>query len=137
MPQPPFPYETSSAFADILSHASRLARSPDSAGTLVIQVVGAEPFVQFGGGADGIEMEFPLITPEQRSRESALRRFLDEPGLKMRVTFGDNGAQFLDVDLPGEPNYVAQLARDVLTSVMGVEQSGALSFMGEGLGVAV
>lgn len=127
-------YEVTGGFADLLAHTTRLASSPDDSGTLVIGVVDALPFVQFAGGAGGIEMDFPLVTDDQREREKAFRRFLVERGLTARVTEGDNGERFLDVDLPGDPSRVAQLARDVLTEVWEVGPSARLTFMGESVG---
>ena len=127
-------YEVTGGFADILRHVTRLARSPDDAGTLVIGVVDAAPFVQFAGGAGGIEWDFPLVTDDQRERAKAFRSFLVARGLTARVTEGDNGERFLDVDFPGDPSRVAQIARDALTEIWGVEPSAMLTFMGESVG---
>lgn len=126
-------YDVTGGFADLLTHATRLARSP-GAGTLVIGVVNATPFLQFAGGAGGIEMDFPVITAEQRERAPAFRLFLKERGLTARVTEGKNGEVFLDVDLPGDPVRVAQLARDLLIDVWEIAPSAALTFLGEGVG---
>jgi hypothetical protein len=114
----------------------RLAQTPGHQGTLVIQVVDAEPFVQFTGGAAGIEMDFPMITTAQRERKESLRRFFEARGLRTRATFGSNGGEFLDVDVLPDPARLTDITTTVLTDVFHVSRSAQLQFMGEGPGVA-
>jgi hypothetical protein len=97
-------------------------------------VVDDVPFVQFAGGAGGVELDFPLVTAEQRLRAPVFRTFLAERALTARVSEGKNGEVFLDVDLPGDPVRVAQVAHDLLTGVWEVDPAAKLTFLGESLG---
>ena len=127
-------YETEGSFADILSHANRLVRSPEDVGTLVIGVVGGEEFVQFAGGPGGVQWDFPVVTKEQRAWVSGFQDYCRQFGLEPHERPDEGGQMYLDVDLPSDASRIAQIARDTLVSVMGVDPSARLTFMGEGVG---
>jgi hypothetical protein len=98
--------------------------------------VDAEPFLQFTGGPSQVEMDFPLITPIQRGREDRIRRFFESRSIHVRSTFGSNGAQFLDVDLPGDPALITSLTEAAFPEIFEVPSTVELDFASEGLGVA-
>jgi len=91
-------------------YLERLVRSPDDTSILVIQVVDADPFLQFTGGPSGAQMDFPLITAAERARAPFIRRFFDGRKLHVRGTFGSDGAGFIDIDLPADAAFIAKIA---------------------------
>jgi len=111
-------------------------RSPRDSGTLVIQVVDTELFLQFTGGPSGIQMDFPLITQAQRAREPRIRRFFEARQLHVRTTFGSDRSQFLDIDLAADPAFITTIAEAALAEIFDVRPPIELAFMGEGWGVA-
>ena len=133
---PPFQYSGAGELSRIRPHLEALLTNPKNLATLIIQAVDGEEFVQFTGGIGGVEMDFPLITEPQRAREAAIRRFITEHGHRVRVTFGSDGSQFLDIDLPADASMIAKLTERVFTDLFGLSSSITLRFTGEGFTVA-
>ncbi len=122
--------------AQLSEYISRLLASPNGVGTLVIQVVDAEPFLQFTGGHAGVQVDFPLITPLQRARESRIRQFLEARHLHIRSTFGSDGGAFIDVELPPNGPALTDIVKAAFLEVFEVPPSARLQFAHEGIGVA-
>jgi hypothetical protein len=129
-------YDSEGSFADVLSHANRLVRSPDDGGTLVVSVVGGEAFVQFAGGPGGVQWDFPVVTKDQRALEGAFRAYCGQHGLAIADRYDEGAQQYLDVDLPADASRIAQIVHDALTGIMGVDPSARLTFLGESVGPA-
>ena len=100
--------------------------------TAVIQVTGTEKFIQFDGGPEEIWMDFPLVTPDQQSREQAIRHFARARGLQVVENSGSDGSLFLDVVLPADPDEVAQHTRDAFVELMSVEGNAEIEVLGDG-----
>jgi len=136
-PKPrPFSYSATGGLDRIRPHIDALLTNPKNLATLIIQVLDAEPFVQFTGGIEGVEMDFPQITDLQRSREQIIRQFIADHGHKIRVTFGSDGDQFLDIDLPPDARMISDLTEKVFTRLYSLAPSVTLRFTGEGFEVA-
>lgn len=132
---PAFPESRRGTLADVPTYLERLVRSPDDTATLVIQVVDAEPFLQFTGGRSGVQLAFPLITSAQRAREQVIRRFFDARNLHIRSTFGSDGAGFIDIDLPADAAFLAKISDAAFDEIFEARAPLELEFMGERLGV--
>jgi hypothetical protein len=77
-------------------------------------------------------MDFPLITTQQRAREPAIRRFVEARRQRVRATFGSDGNQFIDVELPADPALLTTIAEDALREIFDLRLPVPLQFMGEG-----
>ena len=125
------------SLADLHSYVGRLIRSPNSGGTLVIQIRGAEAFIQFTGGSSGVEMDFPLVTPDQKAREPIIRAFCDRYHLRLRVSFGTDGSGFLDVDLAPDVGMISTVVRAAFAEIFDVREPMTVDYLSAGLAVAV
>ena len=127
------PPKTSGTFADLQPQLDRLVRATDPHAFLVIELEDTPHFVQFSAGADVIELDYPIVTVEQRSREAAVRQFCTTAGHRLRETTGSNGARFLDCDLPRDATLAAAAVRQALEAVFGATATTRLLFGGDRL----
>jgi hypothetical protein len=119
--------------ADLPRHLTRLTRAPSGA-YLIVQAAGEDDaFLQFSAGRDAIQMDHPLITEKQLSREDAFRAACESIRRVAYETRGSDGSRFLDCDLPTDPSVAAADARRVLESVFEIQPNTQLRFIGEGL----
>jgi len=119
--------------ADIAVHIRRLLDAP-AGGALIIELVGAEDaFLQFTAGPNQVQIDHPLITPQQMARENALRETLSALGLTPYETVGSDGARFLDADCPRDAVGAAILVQRILSSLFQVDHSTQLRFVGNDL----
>jgi hypothetical protein len=130
-----FKHDVIGNFNDIESNITMLISSPTNDGVLVLQVVGHEAFVQLSGGRNGVEIDFAVITPFQKSKETAIRSFFKGRGLEIREST-NNGSLFLDVSLASNAVQITTLVKQLLNSVFAIDPTAKLQFMGERLGVA-
>lgn len=118
---------------DIEGYVVRLANAPDY-GVLVITIDGSEDFLQFSASRGTVQMDFPLVTPTQQSREQAIREFFRARGHTLIENRGSEGSRFLDWDFAGDPIVVADLTKIVLTSLFGATEATRFRFQTQGLG---
>jgi len=109
----------------------RLLEATDPHAFLVISVAGTPHFLQFNASKAAIELDFPLVTADQRAHEKAFRQFCRGPDLSLRESSGSDGSRFLDCDLPHDAHRAAEIARQALRALFGVADSAPLTFEGE------
>ena len=118
---------------DVGRHLQRLLDAP-TGGSLIIEVAGrADAFIQFTADADVIQIDHPLITPEQIGRELALRRMLTQAGLTPYESLGSNGGRFLDCDVPSDAGTAAVIVNAILETLFEIDCTSELRFIGNGL----
>jgi hypothetical protein len=125
--------EAVGTFADLERQLDRLVRAKDPHAFLVIEVQDTPHFLQFSAGPEAIELDYPLITAEQRKREGAFRRFCTGAGLTLRDTTGSDGSRFLDCDLPRDVGAAAATVRRALQDLFGASATTRLLFRGDRL----
>jgi hypothetical protein len=103
---------------------------------LIIAVQGTEDFVQFSASEASVQMDFPLVTAAQQAREEAVRTFFEARSMPIVENRGLDGSRFLDVELGGDPEVIAEITREVLAEVFGASPADSLQFDGQGLGSA-
>ena len=119
--------------ADVQRHLERLLKASDPHAFLVIELQGTTHFLQFTANAGAIEMDYPLVSKEQRQREDVLRTFCTGAGLRLRQTQGSDGTQFLDCDLPHDIAPAAAIVRRALEELFGATSTTQFLFSGDGL----
>ena len=119
--------------SDLPLHLLRLKEAPTGA-FLIVEVTGLDDaFLQFAAGPGVIQMDHPLITRAQASREHAFRNACEAIGRVAYESPASDGSRFLDCDLPDDPSAAAADVRRVLESLFRVGPGTALNFVGEGL----
>ena len=119
--------------ADVRRHLQRLVNAQDQRAFLIISVEGTPHFLQFSANTSGIEMDFPLVTSEQRDREARFRELCSAESLPLRETRGSDGTPFLDCDLPRDAAQASEIVRRALEGLFGVSDSASLRFEGDHL----
>lgn len=102
-------------------------------GLLVLTVKGTEQFVQYSGGTTGIQLDLPMVTRSHQDRETRIRAFLAGRGERVVERRGTDGARFLDVDLPADPERLAQLTAGIVCEVFGAPATVRLVIQSDGL----
>ena len=118
---------------DLPIYVDRLMRSNGPYAYIIINIVHSEDFVQLSGSASGVEVDFPQITPRQRSFEEKIRGVAGREGLEVVETHGSDGSRFLDLNVNGESRVVAAICSKVLREVYSVSGDVELLFQHVGL----
>lgn len=118
---------------DIPGYISRLMRSADARAFLTIRLAGSDDFLQMTGGERGVQLDFPMITPRQRSFEAKVRESVAGQGLAIVENYGSDGARFLDIEVEGTPQAVAAVCSKMLRAVYSVPGDAELIFQHAGL----
>jgi len=100
---------------------------------VILTVRGTDSFVQYSGGATGIQLDLPLITPHQQEREAAIHAFFAKQGERVIERRGTDGARFVDVDLPADPDRLARLTAGLVSEVFGASRIVKLVVQSDGL----
>lgn len=114
-------------------YVDRLMRSRSGFAYLIIGVDHADDFIQMTGDSNGVQLDFPLITTRQQTREALIKRTAQTEGLSVVENFGTDGARFLDLDVHGSSRKIAELCCRMLERLFDVDDDTALSFDFDGL----
>jgi len=114
------------------SYIARLIRGAASdTAFLIITVSGTEDFLQLIADCEGVELDFPLITGRQMSFEWKFRSIAEFEGCPLSENRGDDGARFLDVELPADAAEVSRIVEVFLLELFGVGLHTELEFEGD------
>ncbi len=132
---PPQQSVVEGGLGDLRAHLSLLIDAPVDANPFLIVAVYRENdrFLQFSVSADVVQLDHPLISPEQKERETAVRAALEGADCTPEINLGSDGSRFLDCDLPRSVDSVVQATSAVLPSALGVDNSTRLIFSSVGL----
>lgn len=118
---------------DLARYIDRLMRSPDPYAYVIINVANTEDFMQLTGDASGVQIDFPQVTPRQRSFEEKIREVASREGLDVIENHGSTGELFLDLNVNGEWRAVAAICSKVLRDVYNLSGETELTFNHDGL----
>jgi len=121
-------YSESGLLADLPKQFDLLQNSTSSFETLVISVNSTSEFVQFSKYGKNIELDFPLVTDNQKILEPKFREVCKVHALEIRDSEGSDGSRFLDVDLPQGTEKRATIVKNILTDVFDVTERAKLKF---------
>ena len=105
------------------SLVTRLVNSKVEHSYLGIKPEGATAFFQLTASGESTQIDFPLITAEQKALSSAVKEVASRNALVVYETIGTGGSKFLDIDVNGNPSRVTEAVKIL---VNGVFSSGDL-----------
>jgi hypothetical protein len=108
-------------------------RSEDPHAFVIVNVAHSEDFLQLSGDRNSVQVDFPLITPRQRSLEGTIRDVAEHEGLDVVETSGSDGSRFLDVNVNGDYRAVAAICSKILRGVYSLSGHVELKFEHVGL----
>ncbi len=95
---------------------------------LIIKIQGTYDFIQFTGDTKGVQLNFPLITEEQKQHEAAFNNVSKKLNLKVIENKGSDGSRFLDIDINGNANEISNTIKSFIKNLFNVDQSTSLEF---------
>ena len=105
-----------------------LMNSSNEYAFLVIKIHGTEDFIQFTGGPEGVQLDFPLITDRQKNLESTFKRVGRELNLIVIENKGSDGSRFLDIELNGNASEITEIITKFIGNLFNVSSSTKLAF---------
>ena len=113
---------------DLPKYFNLLQNSSPSFETLIISIKASDDFVQFSRDGKNVEMDFPLVTPQQKALELKFRAVCKKQNLDIREVIGSDESLFLDADLPKATRDRANIVKNILTDVFDITESEKLKF---------
>jgi len=118
---------------DVVVYVDRLMRSLSEYAFLIIGVGHNDDFIQMTGDRNGVQLDFPLITPRQKMREALINDAARNEGLSVVENLGTDGSRFLDIDVEGSSKRIAVISCRMLERLFAVDDNTVLSFSFDGL----
>ncbi len=123
---------TSPSLHHIAHHVNALMRSTTPDAFVMIRVQGTDDFIQFSGDRHGIQMDFPMITEHQQELRPLIEQTCHQLGLSLTVNIGSDGTEFLDYELQGTRESIAETIKTIFQHVFHVDESQPLEFQAHG-----
>ena len=117
--------------ASMQAHIEGLMASPRQDSFLIVTVKGTEEFIQFTSDQTGVQLDFPIITARQRTKEQSFRETAKKQGLAVIESKGSDGSRFLDINIEGSPSEVSQVARAFVADFLDVTDDSDLEYKAE------
>ena len=118
--------------SDIPKSIEGLVSSTHDQVFLIITVTETNEFAQLSASEGKTQLDFPLITTEQKQRKSDIINICKELGLELTINTGTNGAEFLDYELQGTPEEISNIVVKVITKLFNVTPTTPLGFQTNG-----
>ncbi|MBL0350425.1 MAG: hypothetical protein IPP68_08620 [Elusimicrobia bacterium] len=116
-------------FSDIPRFVGKLAKEKTYDPFLIVTIENTDHFIQFRSTPDGIEIDFPLITDRQKSREEVIRSAGKDLKLRLDVNKSADGADsFLDFYLKSTPEELSRVILIFFQKVYGAKGNERLVF---------
>ena len=113
---------------EIPVYVDRLMKSGDEHAFLTIEIAHSKDFVQLTASAESAQLDFPMVTSDQRKYERKVKDFAAAEGLTIVENYGSDGSLFLDIEVEGTSQKVAAICSKMLRGVFGVSGSTDLIF---------
>ena len=112
----------------ISRYIERLMLDGREGGFLIISIQGTDDFIQFTGDAQGVQIDFPIVTKRQASLEQAFMDACRVIGVSVKRSSGTDGSQFLDANINGSVHEVSGKVWTVLSTLYSVSEDTTLAF---------
>ena len=117
--------------ASLQAHIERLMVSPRPDSFVIVTVKGTGDFIQFTGDQTGVQLDFPIITARQKTKEQRFRETARKQGLAVIESKGSDGSRFLDINIEGSPSEVSRVARAFAAEFLDVTDDSDLEYKAE------
>lgn len=115
-------------FTDIQLFINELRNSKADDAFLIIKIDGTENFIQFSGTSEVVQMDFPMITENQRTYEMRIKAYGKKHELEIVENLGTDGSRFLDFDLSGSASLIATQIVTAFSDIFSVDSDRMLQF---------
>lgn len=131
---PPIPSAKSKGvLADLSLYLSALLESDDPYAFLIVTHESSGDFLQFTAGDNSAQMDFPLITEQQKNKADKIKSTCSNLGLVSEENNGSDGSEFYDWNLTGSPDEMSKIISSVFAQAFGVKSEDQLIFEHDGL----
>lgn len=114
---------------DFYYYFLKLKEANNNDSFLIITIDGTDDFIQFKNIDGEYEVDFPLVTERQKSKEPAIKKACDKLGLKLQENYStDKKDKFLDIYLKISPNKLSDIVKNLFIEVFGTTSSTAYVF---------
>lgn len=117
---------------DVERFISGLMSAEGENGVLIITLSGTTKFVQFNGSRKGVQMDFPLVTDEQKTRRDSILAAAKSLGLVHVLNKGSDGAEFIDFNLTDTAPAISKTIRDMLSQLYEANEATEFEFQAYG-----
>ncbi len=124
------------SFTELNTYLYALKNSTDPDAFLIITVARTENFFQFKRLGEGLEVDFPLVTERQKTKEALVREAYKVLGLDVRETRSTSGDRFLDASVLGTATQVHSQILKLYQQVFNIEASSRLQLEWCGLSIS-
>ena len=119
--------------SDIPRYIGALLESDIPGAFLIITHESSGDFLQFTARENTIQMDFPLITEQQKKKSNKLKVVCSELGLKLEENTGSDGSKFCDWNLRATPEEMSRIITSVFIQTFESKEEDHLIFQYGGL----
>ena len=116
--------------ADLSLYLSALLESDDPYAFLIVTHESSGDFLQFTAGDNTVQMDFPLITEQQKNKAEKIKATCSNLGLVLEENKGSEGSEFYDWNLTGSPDEMSKIISSVFTQAFEVKEDDSMEFAG-------
>lgn len=128
VPRNPVTKIVAGEFNDIETYIDALMAVPNEDGVLIISVPGTSDFVQFTGGRNGVQMDFPLATLAQKKNREFIEGGMASLGFSPIINVGTDGTEFIDYNLSGTAEEISVIVKVTIDKLYDTGESAPLGF---------
>ncbi len=122
---------------DIEKYISGLLDSTNNQSFLIIKVEGTNQFTQLTNNSNGVKLNFPLITKEQKGRKADIEKIAEEMKLELTSSKTKSRNEFLDFNLIGDSESLSEIVELIIVQLFKINTENRLSFHTNGFFIRV
>ncbi len=126
-------FSDSGVLADTPKYLEALMKSDDPHSFLVVTHTPSDEFLQFTAEDNVVQMDYPLITEQQKNKSEMLREICNSLDLELELTTGSDGSKFYDWNLTGDAEEMFQAIAPIFIQAFGAKADDVVFFQHDGL----
>ena len=119
--------------SDVPRYIDALLKSNDPHAFLIITHESSGHFLQFTTGENNVQMDFPVITEQQKIKAEKLKTACSNLDLVLEENTGTDGSKFYDWNLSGTPEEMFKIIAPVFIHAFGAKADDVIEFQHDGL----